>query len=106
MNFTYRKETAALPIYKDDVEHVARLARLDLTEDEKIMYTDQLNAILKYVGQLNELDTDKVPPTSHVMHLVNVMREDVPRPSLTLEQVMFNAPDEEDGGFKVPAVLE
>ena len=89
-----------------DVEHVAKLARLELKEEEKQQFTNQLNAILKYAEQLNQLNTDKVNPTSHAMKLSNVMREDVVRDSLPLEKVMLNAPDEEDGQFKVPAVLE
>ncbi|MFK7694402.1 Asp-tRNA(Asn)/Glu-tRNA(Gln) amidotransferase subunit GatC [Paenibacillus sp. HJGM_3] len=88
------------------VEHVAKLARLDLSEKEKETFTGQLNAILKYAEKLNELDTSNVEPTSHPMPLVNVMREDVTRPSLPMEKVLRNAPDEEDGQFKVPAVLE
>jgi aspartyl-tRNA(Asn)/glutamyl-tRNA(Gln) amidotransferase subunit C len=89
-----------------DVEHVANLARLDLSEAEKATFTEQLNAILKYADKLNELDTTDVEPTSHAMPLVNVMREDESRPSATMEQVLRNAPDDEDGQFKVPAVLE
>lgn len=89
-----------------DVEHVAKLARLELSEDEKTMFTEQLNAILQYAEQLNKLDTEHVPPTSHAMPLSNVLREDVARSSLPIEKVMLNAPDEEDGQFKVPAVLE
>ena len=89
-----------------DVEHVAKLARLELKEDEKQRFTEHLNAILKYAGQLNELDTGNVEPTSHVMMLCNVMREDEVRPSLPLDKVLLNAPEEEDGQIKVPAVLE
>ncbi|WP_438448488.1 Asp-tRNA(Asn)/Glu-tRNA(Gln) amidotransferase subunit GatC [Gorillibacterium sp. sgz5001074] len=89
-----------------DVEHVAALARLELSEEEKALYTGQLNAILKYAEQLNALDTDGVVPTSHAVPLHNVMREDTVRESLPIEKVMLNAPDEEDGQFKVPAVLE
>jgi len=89
-----------------DVEHVAKLARLELRQEEKETFTEQLNAILKYMDKLNELDTSNVQPTSHVLPLVNVMREDEPRESLPIEKVMLNAPDEEDGQFKVPAVIE
>ena len=95
-----------MSITKSDVEHVAKLARLDLSDNEKEQFTEQLNAILKYAEQLNELDTEGVAPTSHAMPLVNVMREDVTQPSLPIEKVLLNAPDEEDGQFKVPAVLE
>jgi aspartyl-tRNA(Asn)/glutamyl-tRNA(Gln) amidotransferase subunit C len=93
-------------ITKKDVDHVAKLARLDLNDTEKDLFTDQLNAILKYAEQLNQLNTNGVVPTSHAMPLVNVMREDVAKPSLPIEKVMLNAPDHEDGQFKVPAVLE
>ncbi|GKU76096.1 Asp-tRNA(Asn)/Glu-tRNA(Gln) amidotransferase subunit GatC [Paenibacillus sp. L3-i20] len=89
-----------------DVEHVANLARLELTDTEKAQFTDQLNAILKYAEKLNELDTDHVEPTTHVLPITNVMREDVQKESLPIEKVLRNAPDEEDGHFKVPAVLE
>lgn len=89
-----------------DVEHVANLARLELTEEEKAKYARQLGAMLDYAQKLNELDTENVPPTSHVLPIVNVMREDEPRPSSPIENVMLNAPDEEDGQFRVPAVLE
>ncbi|MFD0960534.1 Asp-tRNA(Asn)/Glu-tRNA(Gln) amidotransferase subunit GatC [Paenibacillus chungangensis] len=89
-----------------DVEHVANLARLELSDAEKEQFTGQLNAILKYAEKLNELDTDNVEPTSHVLNVTNVMREDVVKPSLPIEKVLQNAPDEEDGQIKVPAVLE
>ncbi|MED4600315.1 Asp-tRNA(Asn)/Glu-tRNA(Gln) amidotransferase subunit GatC [Paenibacillus validus] len=89
-----------------DVEHVAALARLELSEQDKERFAGQLSAILKYAEQLNQLDTDDVEPTSHAMPLVNVMREDTVRPSLPIDKVLLNAPDEEDGQIKVPAVLE
>jgi aspartyl-tRNA(Asn)/glutamyl-tRNA(Gln) amidotransferase subunit C len=99
-------EAFIVSITNKDVEHVAKLARLELTIAEEQQFTEQLNAILSYADKLNELDTEQVEPTSHVLKLVNVMREDVTRPSLTIEQVMRNAPDEEDDQFRVPAVLE
>ena len=89
-----------------DVEHVANLARLELSDAEKAQFTDQLNAILKYAEKLNELDTESVEPTSHVLPITNVMRDDVRKESLRPEKVLLNAPDEEDGQIKVPAVLE
>ncbi|NHN35364.1 Asp-tRNA(Asn)/Glu-tRNA(Gln) amidotransferase subunit GatC [Paenibacillus agricola] len=89
-----------------DVEHVAKLARLELSEQEKQTFTEQMNAILKYAEQLNGLNTDDVEPTSHPVPLVNVMRADISKPSLPIDKVMLNAPDEEDGQIKVPAVLE
>lgn len=89
-----------------DVEHVANLARLELSNEEKEQFTGQLNAILKYAEKLNSLDTDNVEPTSHVLPITNVMREDITCESLPIEKVLLNAPDEEDGQIKVPAVLE
>ncbi|MDR9857104.1 Asp-tRNA(Asn)/Glu-tRNA(Gln) amidotransferase subunit GatC [Paenibacillus sp. VCA1] len=95
-----------MSITNQDVRHVAKLARLNLSAEEEQMFTEQLNAILQYAEKLNELDTDGVEPTTHVLPVSNVMREDVKRESLPIEKVMLNAPDEEDGQFKVPAVLE
>jgi aspartyl-tRNA(Asn)/glutamyl-tRNA(Gln) amidotransferase subunit C len=89
-----------------DVEHVANLARLELSDAEKQVFTEQLNGILKYAEQLNGLDTEGIEPTSHAMPLLNVMREDRTHTSLPIEQVFLNAPEEEEGQFKVPAVLE
>ncbi|RCX13899.1 aspartyl/glutamyl-tRNA(Asn/Gln) amidotransferase subunit C [Fontibacillus phaseoli] len=95
-----------MSIQVKDVEHVAKLARLNLTDEEREMFTEQLNAILQYAEKLNELDTEGVEPTTHVLHLSNVMREDEVHESLSQEKVFRNVPDEEDGQFKVPAVLE
>ena len=95
-----------MSITMQDVEHVANLARLNLSAEEKEQFAGQLNAILKYADKLNELDTSNIEPTSHVLPLANVMREDEVRPSWPIEQVLANAPDEKDGHFKVPAVLE
>jgi aspartyl-tRNA(Asn)/glutamyl-tRNA(Gln) amidotransferase subunit C len=89
-----------------DVEHVAKLARLELSDEEKEVFTEQLNNILKYAEQLNSLDTEGIEPTSHAMPLLNVMREDNKHTSLSLNEVFLNAPEEEEGQFKVPAVLE
>ena len=89
-----------------DVQHVAKLARLQLSPEEEATFTEQMNAILQYAEKLNELDTDNVKPTTHVLQVSNVMREDVVRESLSQEEAMLNAPDHEDGHFKVPAVLE
>ncbi|KAA8786088.1 aspartyl-tRNA(Asn)/glutamyl-tRNA(Gln) amidotransferase subunit C [Paenibacillus sp. 4624] len=95
-----------MSISNNDVQHVAKLARLNLTAEEEQTLTGQLNAILKYAEKLNELDTENIEPTTHVLHVSNVMREDETKESLSIEQVMHNAPDEEDGQFKVPAVME
>ncbi|MCF6093973.1 Asp-tRNA(Asn)/Glu-tRNA(Gln) amidotransferase subunit GatC [Microaerobacter geothermalis] len=95
-----------MAISKKEVEHVANLARLNLTDEEKETFTKQLDAILEFANKLNELDTEYVEPTSHVLPISNVLREDEDRPSLPVEDVIKNAPDHEDGLIKVPAVLE
>jgi len=89
-----------------DVEHVAKLARLVLTDEEKERFTKQMNAILEYAQKLNELDTSDVEPTTHVLPVQNVMREDVARPSWPLEETLRNSPDEEEGQYRVPPVLD
>lgn len=93
-------------ITKEEVEYVARLARLKLSEEEKEKYTKQLGDILKYINKLNELDTEKVEPTSHVLRLSNVFREDKVRPSLKQEEILANAPQVESNHFKVKKVIE
>ena len=87
-----------------DVEHVAKLARLELTEDEKEKFTRQLGDVLKYVEQMNEVDTTDVKPMAHAFDVVNVMREDKVVYEQTKEELMKNAPDVEDGFFKVPKI--
>ncbi|SDY15500.1 Asp-tRNA(Asn)/Glu-tRNA(Gln) amidotransferase subunit GatC [Thermoactinomyces sp. DSM 45892] len=95
-----------MAITKTEVEHVANLARLTLTEEETEQFTDQLNRILQMAEKLNELDTTGIEPTSHVLPMANVLREDEVRPSLPLEKVLLNAPDQKDGLVRVPAVFE
>ena len=87
-----------------DVEHVAKLARLELTEDEKELYTKQLGDVLKYVDQMNEVDTSNVKPMTQVIDFVNVMRDDKVVYELTKEELMANAPEVENGFFKVPKI--
>ena len=87
-----------------DVEHVAKLARLELTEDEKELYTKQLGDVLKYVDQMNEVDTSNVKPMCQVIDFVNVMREDEVIHDISREDLMSNAPYEENGFFKVPKI--
>jgi len=87
-----------------DVEHVAKLARLELTEEEKELYTKQLGDVLKYVDQMNEVDTSDVKPMCQVVDFVNVMREDEVIHDISREELMSNAPDEENGFFKVPKI--
>jgi aspartyl-tRNA(Asn)/glutamyl-tRNA(Gln) amidotransferase subunit C len=91
-------------ITREQVLHVARLARLELSEKEVERFREQLSAILEAVGRVSELDLEGIEPTSHPLELVNVFGEDVPRPSLPREDALRNAPDPEDGFFGVPAV--
>ena len=95
-----------MKITKQEVEHVAKLARLELSEQEKEKLTDQLSNILTYVETLNSLDTKGVEPTSHVLALKNVTRDDVAVPGLTQEQALANAPDKAAGHYKVPKIIE
>ncbi len=92
-----------MAISRDEVLHVARLAWLALTDEEIDRLTKELDQILEAVGIVSELDLADVQPTSHPLDLVNVEDDDVPRDSLPLEDVLANAPDAEDGHFKVPA---
>jgi len=85
------------------VLHVAKLARLRLTDDEVERMAGELSKILEYVETMNELDLEGVEPTSHVVDLTNVLREDVPRPSLDRETALEQAPDAAEGGFRVPS---
>ncbi len=89
-----------------EVEHVARLARLDLSATEKARMRSQLDAILGYIEKLDQVDTADVPPTTHVLPLANVMREDEVRPSYPVEAMLANAPDPEGESFRVPRILE
>jgi aspartyl-tRNA(Asn)/glutamyl-tRNA(Gln) amidotransferase subunit C len=93
-------------ITRAEVEQVARLARLELTDDEQERMTAQLDAILGYIDKLNALDTSAVEPTTTVIPMVSVMREDAVRPSLTQEEALENAPDREDVFFRVPRIIE
>lgn len=90
---------------KEQVEHVALLARLELTEEEKEKYATQLSAILEYAEALNRLDTENVPPTAHVLPLQNVFREDRVCEHLPNEKALANAPQKEGNCFKVPRIL-
>jgi aspartyl-tRNA(Asn)/glutamyl-tRNA(Gln) amidotransferase subunit C len=89
-----------------DVEKIAGLARLALTEAEKKRYLEQLSAVLDYAERLNELDTADVPPTASAVNLHSVMREDVIEPSLAIEDVLFNAGRHSQNQFKIQAVLD
>ncbi len=91
-------------ISKEDVKHVAKLARLELTEEETEKYSKQLGEILKYVEQMNEVDTTGIEPMPHAIPVYNVMREDIVKYDNTKEEMMANAPFEEDGFFRVPKI--
>ena len=93
-----------MEISREEVLHVAKLARLALTEEEIERFRGQLSAILEAVGKVSELDLSDVPPTSHPLDLVNVLAEDEPAPCLSLEEALANAPDREGGFFGVPPV--
>ena len=90
-------------IDRDQVLHVARLARIELSEEEISRMPPELSKILEHVETMNELDLDGVEPTSHVVDLTNVLGEDVPRPGLSREIALEQAPDAADGGFRVPS---
>ncbi|MDO8682180.1 MAG: Asp-tRNA(Asn)/Glu-tRNA(Gln) amidotransferase subunit GatC [Armatimonadota bacterium] len=91
---------------REQVEQVAFLARLELTGEEKDKLTGHLNQILEHFHKLQELDTDDVEPTSHVIPVENVFREDKARPSLPVEEALANAPEQQDNCFAVPRIVE
>ncbi len=95
-----------MKISKDDVTKVAELARLEATEEETEIFTEQLGNILEYIEKLNELDTDNVEPTSHVLDISTPLREDKVVKWLSIEEVLQNAPESEDNFFVVPQVIE
>lgn len=95
-----------MKLSKEEVEHVARLARLGVNEAEKESFSRQLSEILSYIGKLNELDTSKIEPTSHVLDLSNVFRDDGVRESLPPSDVLANAPDRVNDHFRVPKIIE
>ncbi|TDM12072.1 Asp-tRNA(Asn)/Glu-tRNA(Gln) amidotransferase subunit GatC [Macrococcus lamae] len=92
-------------ISNEQVKHVAHLARLAINEEEAEKFSTQLEAILNFADQLEEVDTTGVEPTFHVLDLQNVLRDDVAHNSLTQEEVLKNAPVKEDGQFRVPSIL-
>jgi aspartyl-tRNA(Asn)/glutamyl-tRNA(Gln) amidotransferase subunit C len=92
-------------ISRDDVAHVARLARLTLTDDELELFTEQLGAILEHAADVAALDTGDVPPTAHPLPLSNVLRDDVVIPSLDRDEVLAQAPAVDDGRIRVPRII-
>jgi aspartyl-tRNA(Asn)/glutamyl-tRNA(Gln) amidotransferase subunit C len=91
---------------KISIDHLARLARLSVSEDEKILFAGQMDGILNYMDKLNELDTGDIEPTSHVIQLSNIVREDLPAPSLDRVDALMNAPDKTDKFYRVPKIIE
>jgi aspartyl-tRNA(Asn)/glutamyl-tRNA(Gln) amidotransferase subunit C len=96
---------AKLAISKKEVEHVAWLARLALTEEEKERFTQQLRVILEHASKIKELDTKDVPPTSHALPVKNIFREDKQSRCLASEEALSNAPQKEDNLFLVPKII-
>jgi aspartyl-tRNA(Asn)/glutamyl-tRNA(Gln) amidotransferase subunit C len=92
-------------ITRDDVAHVAKLARLEVSEAELDLFTGQLAAVLEHADDVASLDTEGVPPTAHPLPLENVLRADEPRPSLDRDEVLSQAPSVEENRFRVPPVL-
>ncbi len=95
-----------MPISVEDVRHIATLARLKLTREEETRYAEQLSAVLDYAARLNAIDTSQIPPTSSVLPFDAPLREDDPRPCPPRETILSNAPEQEEGMFRVPPVLE
>lgn len=93
-------------ISKEEVKHVANLARLAITEEETEKLQKQLDSIITFAEQLNELDTENIEPTTHVLHMKNVLREDKASKGLPREEVLKNAPDHQDGQIRVPGIME
>ena len=95
-----------MKITRAEVEHVSRLARLALTDQELDSLTGEMDEILDYVGQLNTLDADDIVPTSHAVPMANAFRDDQVRPGFTPQQALSNAPDAAENAFRVPRVIE
>jgi len=95
----------AARITRADVEHVAQLARLALSDEEIVSLTEELGAIVDYAAQVSALDTNDVPPTAHPLPVVNVFRPDVARPGLPRDEVLAAAPEAQEKRFRVPRIL-
>lgn len=91
---------------KISIEHLAQLARLSVSGSEKILFSNQMDSILNYMDKLNELDTGNIEPTAHVIPLSNVVREDLLKGSLDIEDALINAPDRTDKFYRVPRIIE
>ncbi len=95
-----------MPLTPEEVRHIARLARVGLSDDEMPRLQSQLSKILDYFRRLQEVDTENVPPTAQTLAMHNVMRDDEPQPSMDKEEVLANAPQREDDHFRVRAIRE
>lgn len=95
-----------MKITKEQVEHVANLARLNLTEEEKEQMTTDMEAIIEFANRINEIDIDNIDPTAHIVPVNNVFREDEVNPSFSRDELLSNAPNKENGCFSVPRIVE
>ena len=95
-----------MTIKKDAIRYVADLARIGLSQQEEELFAEQLNHILAYMEQLDQLDTKDVEPMSHAVSMGNMLREDTPRSGLSNDDALENAPEKEEGFFKVPTIIE
>jgi aspartyl-tRNA(Asn)/glutamyl-tRNA(Gln) amidotransferase subunit C len=95
-----------VPLSRDEVRHVAMLARLGLEPGDEEFYAEQLSGILAHIDRLKELDTEAIPPTAQVVEVANTLREDLPRPGLDQAEALANAPSAVDGFFRVPSIQE
>jgi aspartyl-tRNA(Asn)/glutamyl-tRNA(Gln) amidotransferase subunit C len=95
-----------MPLSVEEVRHIANLARLKLTAEEEVRYAEQLSAVLDYAARLKDLDTTHISPTSSVLPFDAPLRDDKPRPCPPREHMLSNAPEQEDGMFRVPPVLD
>lgn len=106
MEYEYLSGGIDLKITKEQVEHVAHLARLNLTDEEKEQMTKDMEAIIEFADQINALDISDVDPTAHVIPINNVFREDEVRPSMDRDELLKNAPNQDSGCFSVPKIVE
>ena len=95
-----------MPLTRTQVRHVAQLARIGLEPGDEEFYAEQLSGILEHIDRLQQVDTDAIPPTAQVVEVTNPLREDMPRPGLTQEQALANAPAAVNGFFRVPSIQE
>lgn len=95
-----------MKLSRETVQHVAMLARIELTPEEESLYAEQLGSILEFFGRLQQVDTSRVPPTSHVLEITNVLREDERKESCSPEEILRNAPDPSGSFFRVPKILD